>query len=206
MAKLRTQSGRVLTRNNVVTCQCCTLFALNVNLGEIGECACDNEEARCFGDAFPAPEPWDVEEYGYAKNAPLSRTFRLQGEIQSGPFGQIVGWRNLVSSPTAVTLTGDVGGEIAIFSYRSEYSPQPAANEAVVFSELVDLGGFDCGLCPIPAPEPAGCEFSLSWVMYPNMAYQVQLISSYYLQKENANVPCVPWIRAILAAGGAAPP
>jgi hypothetical protein len=138
--------------------------------------------------------------FGGARNS----TIRLQGEIQNES-GAVTGWSNLVERPTVVTLSITLGGGIRIFGFRSSFSPEPASDDAVEFSETPDLSAFDCGICDTPV---AGVctDLRLSWVMYPNISYGLQIFVGLYLGGESGIIHCEPWLQGTLSGGGSPPP
>lgn len=183
-------------RDGQVSCECCVLFEFPLVIGEEGPCGCDNPQLRCFGTALPAPQPLNGDP---ETHAPSNRQARVQGPIQ-GEGGVVVGWSSLVENRTVVILSGNIGGGALIKAYRSDFSPQPAPSEAPEFEVIPQEGLFDCGVCT--KPRNAKCSFFYSWVMYPNMVYEIQLLSYHYLEAAGGPQVCNPAFRGTLAGGG----
>lgn len=162
MAALRTQNGRILTRNGAAACACCDeagegeVISFGFNLGTVGNCNCDG--LICFDpDDFLTP---DADEFVFDSTNPP--TYQSPNPYypyaNPGPeaFVQIPwsftntpgpGWKNIVSEPSLMRISGTVGGDIRIVVNKFVVNSDPTFP---VIDEIIDEGEAPCGTCFTP--------------------------------------------------------
>jgi hypothetical protein len=136
-----------------------------------------------------------------ADNFPDSYSTILQGAIfgPSPETGQIVfqGWNNIVNEPSVVRLTGQVGGDIAIWHLQlltNNYGP--TFNDEWGISGLIpNEGEFPCGYCEVP--RNGSHNIDVMFTIFPNTYVWINALS--YLT-------CFPWFSLRLRRVGPAAP
>lgn len=198
MALVRTQNGRVLTKNGKVSCECCTIdIALQYDFGPQGECDC--ETVTCYNVDNPSPASLTVGGVEYTNETPNSETARLSPITIQGPIfnasGFIIGYNNIVSSPKIMRLTGTVGGDIAITNRRlgTTYPVPPSVADMVYV--IPQDGEFPCGTCSTPRNGPHAVSYL--FVLYPTMFCYINPVSYF---------ECFPWFRLQLEVVSDLPP
>jgi hypothetical protein len=185
---IRTNSGGVvITKNGLVSCQCCNGGEVpggefDVVFGAIGACDCSAttfpNAVYCYQDLSLGPgvdlsrqlSPASITVNGitYQNETPNTTRFTLPPIFLQGPtfdeLGNINGFINRVSQPSVVNIFGSVGGDVAV----SDRAPagQPSGPDYVP-----DEGEFPCGICDTPRNGPH--VLNINAVMYPNVLFYV---------------------------------
>lgn len=208
MAAIRTSNGVVLLKDKKVSCGCCEEeieIGGEIEFGDFGECDCDT--VLCYNATTnPSPATMTVGSTTYTNETPGTNRFSPIVSNFSGAsvwiqYPMIVagnepgttiyqGYSNIVTSPTIIRLTGNVGGDIAINSRRL-IEPRTWPTEIEVNNVVPQEGEFPCGNCSVPRNGVHPVDFT--FVLYPNMFFYISLFS--YLE-------CFPWIRLRLRSVG----